>query len=143
MLTGRDKGIDMAENSRNYSLVLKKGGRVLFRSRQRGLRPLVRCVARFSGRLEKAVLEDKVVGMAAARLISFSGMISRVEAGAISEEALGYLLRGGIEARGGPWTKGKSCRWERLAADCPDDRLFFSFLVEEFGLSPKRQAPDS
>jgi len=122
-----------------YSLVLRKSGKIVYRSRVKGIKPLVECVIRFSGRVEDAFLEDRVVGMAAARLIAYSGFISRVAAGAISPAALNHLIERGIRARGGPWNDRRQCRWERLSASITDDRDFFSLLTREFGM--RKQEP--
>ncbi|MDP7180060.1 MAG: DUF1893 domain-containing protein [Candidatus Woesearchaeota archaeon] len=61
-----------------YSLVLVSDGNVVFSSQKSGLRPLMECVDEFRGKLNKCEVHDKVIGLAAARLIVYSGMIDCV-----------------------------------------------------------------
>jgi hypothetical protein len=75
----------------NTSLVLKKEGRELFSSDKPGLRPLFECVQQFKGKEDHCTLYDKVVGLAAARLILYSGFITEVKTPLASEKAVQHI----------------------------------------------------
>jgi len=130
--------------NKRHSLVLKRGSKVIFSSSASGLKPLVECIARFQGTIKNADLEDRVVGIAAARLIVFSQMVSRVRAGLISEKALHHLGFHGIPSSGrkrvarilAPNQKDP-CPMEKLSRKYPDDGDFFSALLREFQLAGK------
>ncbi len=120
-----------------YSLILKKGEKVLFASRESGLRPLVDCVGRFAGKVRGADLIDKVVGMGAARLIVLSEVASRVRAGLITEAALAHLAAHGVESVGKKKTEkilGRDgtgpCPMEMLNEKYPDDRQYLGSLFQ-------------
>lgn len=120
-----------------YSLILKKGEKVLFSSRESGLRPLVECVGRFAGQVRGADLMDKVVGMGAARLIVLAKIASRVRAGLITEAALAHLAAHGVEAVGKKKTKkilGRDgtgpCPMEMLNEKHRDDRQYLEALFQ-------------
>ena len=60
-----------------YSLALLEEGMIIHSSRDSGLRPLWNALEKCSGR-SGLILHDKVMGLAAARLINRSGMIDEV-----------------------------------------------------------------
>jgi len=72
---------------KEHSLVLIKDGRVLFSSDRSGLRPLFMCVERFRGKVKGCTLHDKVIGLAAARLIVYSGAVSKAITPVMSAKA--------------------------------------------------------
>lgn len=124
---------------KDFTLVLKKDGKVLFSSRESGLKPLVKCISLFSGKVENATIEDKVVGIAAARLIVFSRMLSRVRAGLISEKAIGHFRSHGIKFSSRKrvedilTSNGKGpCPMEKLSRKFADDNQFYSVLRSKF-----------
>ncbi|GAB4291891.1 MAG: hypothetical protein Kow0090_05530 [Myxococcota bacterium] len=61
-----------------FSLILLHDGNAVFTSTDERLQPLFDCVARYRGQLSKCTLYDRTIGLAAARLIVFSEMISSV-----------------------------------------------------------------
>ena len=120
-----------------YSLILKDGGKVLFASRESGLKPLVECVGRFAGKVRGGDLTDKVVGMGAARLIVLSEIASRVRAGLITEEALAHLTAHGVQALGRKKTikildrdGTRPCPMELLNEKYGDDRQYLKALFQ-------------
>jgi len=73
-----------------YSLALVKEDRILFSSDKTGLRPLIECINNNS-ELKDCILYDKIVGLAAARLIVYSGIISSVITDLASKQAIELL----------------------------------------------------
>jgi hypothetical protein len=84
-----------------HSLVLEKDGTILWSSDKSGIRPLMECVGRFKGNERDCTLYDRVVGLAAARLIVYSGMISLVYTPVGSEQARAHLGQAGIPFEAG------------------------------------------
>tara|TARA_Y100000310_G_C20550112_1_gene747636 strand:- start:592 stop:990 length:399 start_codon:yes stop_codon:yes gene_type:complete len=80
-----------------YSLALVSDGKVVFSSLKSGLRPLFECVNEFRGKSEGCEVHDKVVGLAAARLIVYSGMIKGVCTLTCSKLAEELLKKEGVE----------------------------------------------
>jgi len=61
-----------------YALILAKKNRVIYHSKKSHLEPLVACINQYKGHRRECTLYDRVVGLAAARLIVYSQMISYV-----------------------------------------------------------------
>ena len=80
----------------DYSLAMFCGGRRVFTSREPGLKPLVEWMEIFRGKYQGCLLHDKVVGLAAAKLIVYSGLISEVITGVSSAPAKSFLFDHGI-----------------------------------------------
>lgn len=80
-------------NFKKYSLILVKGNKIIFSSNKSGLSPLVECVREYRGKLEGCVLYDRVIGLAAARLIVYSKIIFKVVS-RVSSKAAKNLLDG-------------------------------------------------
>jgi hypothetical protein len=74
-----------------YTLALLHETEVIYTSSQSGLRPLVNCLEKYKGIFEDCTLYDKVIGLAAAKCIVYSNMISVVEAGMVSMPAKAFL----------------------------------------------------
>lgn len=104
-----------------YTCVIASGGRVIFTSTDRGVKPLVEYYHRFGKEQpEGAALADKVIGRAAALLAILSG-ITRVYAGVISIPALEELEKTGIPA--GCETKAEAIRNRAGTGLCPMEQL--------------------
>ena len=72
-----------------YSLALFENGKIVYSSNHSGLRPLVLCLSKYKeGPYE---LHDKVIGLAAAKLIVNSNVIKTLKTNLISKPALDYL----------------------------------------------------
>jgi hypothetical protein len=78
-----------------YSLALIKDNKIIFSSKKSRLRPIVMCVMKCNE--SNCTLFDKVVGLAAARIIIHSKRISKVITNVISEPALSLLKSNKIE----------------------------------------------
>jgi len=79
-----------------YSLAMFCGGKRIFMSGESGLKPLVEWLEIYRGKYHGCLLHDKVVGLAAARLIVYSGFISEVVTGVSSAPAKSFLLDHGV-----------------------------------------------
>ena len=78
-----------------YSLALVEGDTVIYSSSGVGLRPLWDALTKFPDR-SGLILHDKVMGLAAARLIVYSDMIAGVFTKVASEPARRFLQENGI-----------------------------------------------
>ncbi len=74
-----------------YSLALLEGDKIIFSSERRGLQPLIDCLKNYSQKKEKLVLHDKVIGLAAAKLIVYAAIISSVCTRLASQPAKKFL----------------------------------------------------
>jgi len=83
-------------NLSEHTLVLMEGDRVLFTSEERGIAPLLECLAKFSGYTGRCTLHDRVTGLAAARLVVLGGFVSEVITRVISSPAQAFLTQHGI-----------------------------------------------
>lgn len=80
----------------DYSLAMFCGGRRVFTSSEPGLKPLVEWLEIYRGKYQGCLLHDKVAGLAAAKLIVYSGLISEVVTGVSSAPAKSFLLDHGV-----------------------------------------------
>jgi hypothetical protein len=80
-----------------YSLALIQGDKIIFSSDRHGLRPLMDCLENYSQVKEKLTLHDKVIGLAAAKLIVYSGIISEVHTPLASKPAKKFLEENGVK----------------------------------------------
>ena len=127
-----------------YALALSIDNQIIFESTQSRLAPLVECIRKFRGTIHGCVLYDKVVGMAAARLIIYSGFISSVHAGTCSRPALQILSQFGIGVNYDllvdvilDKTGSGPCPMETLALEITDGGELYKML-----LNPKLQIPN-
>lgn len=80
-----------------FSLIVEdNAGRVIYRSKARGLRPLMECVETHLAEMEGGVVRDKVVGRAAALILSYA-KVSGVYTEVASKGALDHLAKAGIK----------------------------------------------
>lgn len=119
-------------NFEKHSLILVKDGKIIHSSGKSGLRPLVECIQKFKGKVDDCVLCDKVVGLAAARLIVYSHMVSMVITETASEYAVDLIKKNnmGIKAKNvveNILNKEKSsvCPMEKKALETEDNEQFF------------------
>ncbi|HOI72789.1 MAG TPA: DUF1893 domain-containing protein [Syntrophales bacterium] len=85
----------MESRFRDYNLALFSGGRRIFTSMGKGLRPLLECLDACRG-LRDCVLHDKIMGLAAARLAADSGIVREIVSRTASEPAARFLERRGL-----------------------------------------------
>lgn len=74
----------------NLALAIVKDGHVIFKSSDRGIKPLYTALEELKGELEGSSVADKVTGRAAAMLCAH-GKINALKTGLISENALNVL----------------------------------------------------
>ena len=79
-----------------YSLALIENDQIVYSSRESGLRPLWLCLQKYLGGGEKFILFDKVIGLAAARLVAHAQIISRIETSLASDPAKKFLEENNI-----------------------------------------------
>jgi hypothetical protein len=120
----------MESRFRDYNLALFSGGRRVFSSMGKGLRPLVECLDTCRG-YRDCVLHDKIMGLAAARLAADSGIVREIAARTASEPAARFLQSRGIplEAEGTvpailTQDGGSVCPGERIALAVEDPARF-------------------
>lgn len=73
-------------NFDNYVLALIKENKIIFSSKDDGLTPLMECIIKFKD-YKDCELHDKIIGLAAAKLILYSEMIKEVKTSLISSPA--------------------------------------------------------
>jgi hypothetical protein len=81
-----------------YSLALFRGDDLLYSSDEKGLQPLFHCTQKYKGK-SGLLLHDKVIGLAAAKLIVYSGIIREVITTVASIPAKKFLEDNGIIIR--------------------------------------------
>jgi hypothetical protein len=124
-----------------YSLALFKDSKLICTSKGTGIRPLVECIMKMKKEMHNTqgyTLHDKIVGLAAARLIIYTKMISEVYAGTISKDALEILEKEYIQVEADKGVekilsrdKKDICPMEKLARKIPDNKLFYLEIEEK------------
>jgi len=114
-----------------YTLAMFHGDKRIFMSRESGLRPLVEWLDIFRGKYRDCRLHDKVIGLAAARMIVASGLISEVLTLVASRPARDFLTTAGISLQSGHCvdnilTNDRTgiCPGEVIALETPDPDEF-------------------
>lgn len=120
-----------------YTCVIASGGKVIFTSRERGVKPLVDYYHQWGQAHPGAALADKVIGRAAAMLARLA-CIGEVYAGVISAPALEELEKAGITAGFGEKVEAVRnragtglCPMEQLSQGVEDPREMLA-RVEDF-----------
>lgn len=123
-----------------YSLALVEGDAIIYSSNGAGLRPLWDALKKFHDR-SGLILHDKVMGLAAARLIVYSGVIAEIVTGVASEPARRFLLENGIALSADGvadniLTRDKSsvCPGEVIALSTDDPKVFLQKIETMMGL---------
>ncbi len=81
----------MIPDFEKYTLALFSQGHILFESNESRLKPLVEMVQIYQGQHTDCVLHDKIVGLASAKIIVASGMVSELHARVMSRPAIEFL----------------------------------------------------
>ena len=76
-----------------YSLALFSQGHIIFESNEHKLKPLVEMVQIYKAQYTGCTVHDKVVGLASAKIIAASGMVSELHAGIMSKDAREFLYQ--------------------------------------------------
>ncbi len=87
----------------NYSLALIHAGVIVHSSRGRGIMPLISCLTECRPLYRDCTLHDKVIGLAAAKLAAYSGIVNSIFTEVASKASADFLL----EARGIALTAGE------------------------------------
>jgi len=120
-----------------YSLALIENDKIVFSSRESGLRPLWECLKRFHDSKRSFILFDKVIGLAAAKLIVHAQIISRIETPLASEPAKTFLEKNDIQIKAAQivpniLTKDRraTCPGEIIALNLADTDEFLTKIEE-------------
>ena len=119
-----------------YSLALIKDDEIIFSSDKSGLSPLIECVDKYKSKVKDCILHDKVIGLAAAKIIVHSKMISGIAAKICSKPAIDLLKKNRIKITSQIIVdnilnndKSNICPMESKAMDFEDNGLFFSEIA--------------
>jgi hypothetical protein len=82
--------------NKSWSLVLIKDGKIIYKSEDQGLKPLVFCLKTHREEMRGSIVFDKIIGRAAAMLLVY-GKIEEVWTPIISEGGLEYLQKNKIK----------------------------------------------
>ena len=125
----------------SYSLAIIKDSKIVHSSQQSGLRPLAEAVNSFKGKLDNCILHDKVIGLAAARIIVFSEMIDSVKTNLMSEQAKALLEENGTALEAAEtvqniMNKDKTdiCPMEKKAQEITNNKEFFLELLKKLNI---------
>jgi hypothetical protein len=131
------------------SLILFYQGKPVYESKDSGLRPLVQCITACKGKYNHCALFDKVIGLAAARLIVYSGIIDSVSTPLASESGVRHLESKGIRISADKTVKkilnkdqSYQCPMEKLAENMTDDGYYREMYqrINSSNASPRRSA---
>lgn len=86
----------LAPDFTKYSLALIKDNKIIFSSKESGLKPLIECIKKYKSKFKDCILHDKIIGLAAARLILYSAMINLIFAEVASKPAKELLEKNSI-----------------------------------------------
>jgi len=75
---------------KEFSFVLIKSNKIIYRSKNQGLKPLVFCLKKHREKMKEAIVYDKVIGLAAAMLLEY-GHVTEIWTPIISCSAKKYL----------------------------------------------------
>lgn len=121
--------------SGGFALIVEdRDGKVIYRSKERGLHPLVECVETHLAEMEGGVVRDRVVGRAAALLLSYA-KVSSVYVEVTSKGAVEHLAKAGIKTEAETVVpailnekRDDICPMERMSRDYSDGREFLKAL---------------
>jgi hypothetical protein len=121
-----------------WNLVIVKGGKVLYSSRERGVRPFFHAVHSIGTSLHNAAAADRIMGSAAAMLCLYA-RITSVYAGIASQKAIDMLKGQGVIISSKstvPYISNYDgtdlCPFEKLAKSCQGPSQLFAALQTLF-----------
>jgi len=133
--------IDLARSlleEEKWNLVIVKGGKVLFSSREQGVAPFFQAVQSIGASLHNASAADSIMGSAVAMLCLYA-RISSVYAGIASQGALDMLKGQGVTVSSEeavPFISNYDgtdlCPFEKLARSCQGPSQLFTALQSLF-----------
>ena len=101
MITVKNQDLELAKLKlikEDLSLVIVKNGKVIFETKKQGISGFLQAIEKLNKNLVAASAADKIVGVAAAMLCVYSGVVS-VFALTISEEAIRVLENNNISCK--------------------------------------------
>ncbi len=126
---------------KKYTLALFSQGHTVFESNESRLKPLVEMVQIYKGQYTDCMLHDKIVGLASAKIIVASKIISELHAGVMSEDAKNFLSQTEIkftyqELVDGIQNNDKTgpCPMEVKAREIPEPDEFLKAMIELMGV---------
>jgi hypothetical protein len=133
--------IDLARSlleEEKWNLVIVKGGRVLYSSKERGIAPFFRAIWSMGKTLHNAALADRIMGSALAMLCLYA-RISSVYAGIASQGALDMLKGQGVTVSSeeavpfiSNYNRTDLCPFEKLSRSCQGPSQLFTTLQSLF-----------
>ena len=121
-----------------WNLVIVKGGKVLFSSKERGVLPFFQAIQSMGRSLHNAVVADRIVGLAVA-MLCLHARITSVYAGIASQGALDMLKGEGVAVSSKsivPYISNYDgtdlCPFEKLAGSCQKPSQLFTALKSLF-----------
>ena len=122
-----------------YSQALVQGDKIIYSSDGCGLKPLWDCLEKYRQSKDKFILFDKVIGLAAARLVVYSGIIAAIHTGLISQPAKQFLKENKVKVEADEIVanilrKDKSavCPGEIIALNTDDQHAFLAKIIAMF-----------
>lgn len=119
-----------------YSLALVQGDKIVYSSDGSGLKPLWDCLEKYRQSKDKFILFDKVIGLAAARLVVYSGIIAAIHTSLISQPANELLQENKVKVEADEIVanilrKDKSavCPGEIIALNTDDQNAFLAKIA--------------
>lgn len=114
---------------KKLAFALIKKGKILYKSKSQGLKPLIFCVKNYKTQMRGATIYDKVIGRAAALLLVY-GRVKEVMTPLINEDAIKTLHKNRIRIS---YTKKVKHIMNRQGNDlCPMEKLSQSKSSVEF-----------
>jgi hypothetical protein len=125
----------------DYSLALIHEGKIIYSQDWKGLRPLVDCVQKNKGKYKDCILHDKVVGLASAKIIVYSGMIKEVHTNTCSKLAKKHLESNNIIVKADKIVehifmadRKTVCPGDMKAQESKSDEEFFFEIARTYGV---------
>lgn len=133
--------IDLARSlleEEKWNLVIVKGGRVFFNSRERGVAPFFQAVQSMGKSLHNAAVADRIVGLAVA-MLCLHARVASVYADIASQGALDMLKKKGVTVSSKNTVHHISnydgtdlCPFEKLAGSCQKPSQLLAALQSLF-----------
>jgi hypothetical protein len=120
-------------SEKNWSLVLIKGDRIIYKSKMRRLRPLILCIKKFGKEMRNATVFDRNVGQASAMLLKFS-KVKKVWTPTMSIAGKKFLTKNKIASEYLRLVKsihqedGKICPMEKMSSEMGEDNFIKKML---------------
>ncbi|MBW2978302.1 DUF1893 domain-containing protein [Candidatus Woesearchaeota archaeon] len=120
----------MIDKLGNNSLIVIKDGNIIFKSEKDRLRPIVICINENKEKMIGSIVVDKVVGLAAAKLLVFA-KVKEIYALLASKKAADYINDKCIKFQAEKIVenilnddKSEICPMEKLAEELSEEELF-------------------